>query len=156
MTYLNKRILENLDRYQHFSGLTGLRISAMWKKTDNGLELLPHEGQVKDYINPGDNIYFDIDMTEIWLDIDMEFKSENINWIINFEIKVETYHTLADLKNHLMSLGIKLLNGYLINEQSYDELAYYYLLVNFCYEIYKNPSIDIDKLNSKGIIYNNI
>lgn len=154
MTYLRRRILENLDRYNKFSCLTGLKVTNFQKKTEKGYELIPIEGQVKDHIAPGNVIYYEVELSEIWLEIDMVFRCQQIYWRVNFEIKMGTNNTLYDLRYCLTTIGIKFWAEYILREKNQYSLNQFYVMVDFIMENCPTRSkFEVSDLKGKFTVY---
>jgi hypothetical protein len=132
-----------LERFDKFSGLSGIRIKKMYKKSEKSLESIPPEGLIKDYIKPGDKIIFEIECSEFWLQIDMNLKclDQDIWYKTKFDLKLSYCSSFLDLKYILLNIGIKLFSDSIINNNEEKDGDYcpafsleeheFYLITNF-------------------------
>jgi hypothetical protein len=103
------------------------------------------DSKVGDYIRSRDIVYFELQFTEIWLEVEMELFCEDKAMTLSFELKVENETYISELRHILIKLGIKSWKKY-IDDLTVDRenKIEYYLLYKF--------SLDLDN-DEKGLDY---
>ena len=98
---LNRKILEVCEIFPKLSGLNRFSPKNLMKKTENGEVSIKEE---VNFLKSKDVILFDLSFYEIWLDIQMTLKCDDI---IVKKIKFELKVTLDKEKNYLDNILIK-------------------------------------------------
>jgi hypothetical protein len=117
------------------------------KKTEKGLIPLKSEGLIGDDIKAKDIIIFDLDFSEIWLEIEMTLESEDKTLKILFDLKVKVETYVTELKNNLIKMGIESWAKYMqsLSPNNFD----YYLFSNFSFNFNTN-NISAGSNNENG------
>jgi hypothetical protein len=136
--------------------LTRLNAINLHKKTDKGNLEIPKDKDTKvgDYIKPNDIVYFELDFTEIWLEVEMELFCDKKSITYLFELKVENETFISELRHILIKLGIKSWNKYIEDckkDKSSD--SEFYLLYRFMLDLTEEAKnldyIELDKIHGK-------
>lgn len=135
---LNRKILEVCEIFPKLSGLNRLSPKNLMKKTENGEVSIKEE---VNFLKSKDVILFDLSFYEIWLDIQMTLKCDDI---IVKKIKFELKVTLDKEKNYLDNILIKLGFKYfdIINDN--DD---FYIFNDLMIENFNSGLIEGNKLN---------
>lgn len=102
-------IRDMLEIFPKFSALDGLNVCKLTKKENNKWVDLIMNNIIKNDIKQKDIIYFDLEFTEVWIDVIMTVKDNDDENKINkfsFELKTELRTNITYLKNILINLGI--------------------------------------------------
>lgn len=135
---LNRKILEVCEIFPKLSGLNRFSPKNLMKKTENGEVSIKEE---VNFLKSKDVILFDLSFYEIWLDIQMTLKCDDI---IVKKIKFELKVTLDKEKNYLDNILIKLGFKYfdIINDN--DD---FYIFNDLMIENFNSGLIEGNKLN---------
>ena len=98
-----------LEIFPKFSALDGINVCKLTKKENNKWVDLVMNNIIKNDLKQKDIIYFDLEFTEVWIDVIMTVKDNDDNNKINkfsFELKTELRTNITDLKNILINVGI--------------------------------------------------
>lgn len=129
------RICEIIEKFPKLSGLTGLSAKNLCVKNEKGVaglaQLNTEDDIIGNLIKPKDVIIFELEFSEIWLEVEMTLKSQNKNLKIAFELKVSLDYFISHVKDILIKMGIKSWNKYLKNNIKNQEEIDYYLFSNF-------------------------
>jgi len=104
--YLCVKIAEQMEKYQEFENLEGLKAGNLSKKTEKGIIKIPISGDINEYINDGDIIYCDLNTEEYWVKTIIKLKSVNSILLINLDIKFRLDTMIKKLRFLLMKLGL--------------------------------------------------
>ena len=100
--------------------------------------------RVFECIKSNDIIYFDLEFSEIWLEIEMMLCCEDREESIIFELKVNTDWSISRLKNILTKCGISSLK----QTEFYDPSSFYiYTEFNLIFSNKMVDSIELDKFD---------
>lgn len=140
-------IKDMLEIFPNFSGLNGLNVISLQKKENNKYIDLIMNNIIKKDIKQKDVIYFDLEFTEIWINVKMTVKDENDETKVNifsFELKTQIKTKNVALKTALIDLGIRTWEKFReqedleehekleIQEEEYENFhTDYYLLLKF-------------------------
>ena len=113
---MKERIKEALHNYPQLSGLS-LEVTEMKKGNKENLEYINDEEKINTQLKSYDIIYFDLDLKEVWLNIDLLLKEENIinitnkeiNSLFNLDLKIPIEISREDLNNKLLSISLDFL-----------------------------------------------
>ena len=151
MELLYMRICEIIEKFPKLSGLNGLIAKDLAKKSPTGLVSIKKEGNIGDSIKPKDVIIFDLEFSEIWLEVEMALESEDNNLKITFELKVRIDSFIADLKHVLIKMGIKSWVKLLRQQESHDTSSSdqedndYYIFSHFSINFSDKGGVAMDK-----------
>lgn len=132
-----------IEKFPKFSGLNHTKAINLQKKSEKGLITIKADSEkdnflIGDYINSRDTIIFDLEFSEIWLEVEMLLSCEGVtnkaSNKINFELKVSMEEPIKKFKNMLIKMGLDTWKRFTIKDKScYD----YYLYSNFKYNFYQ-------------------
>ena len=116
---MKERIKEALQNYPKLSGLS-LEVTEMKKENKEKLEYINEEEKINTQLKSNDIIYFDLDLKEVWLNIDLLLKEENvmnsnnkeikeINSLFNLDVKIPKEISEKNLNNKLINITLKFL-----------------------------------------------
>lgn len=145
------RIVEIVEKFPKLSGLSELATKDLCYITEKGLIPISDK-KLDSFIKPKDIIIFDLEFSEIWLEIEMSLRSEENNLKISFEMKVKMDSYISELKNILIKMGIKYWAAYLLDIYKNSEDFEYYLFSNYTM-ILPDKQINLD--NCKNIELDN-
>ena len=135
---LNRKILEVCEIFPKLSGLNKLSPENLMKKTENGEIKLKEEAN---FLKSKDIILFDLLFYEVWLDIQMTLKCDDIIVKkIKFELKLTLGKEKKYLDNILIKLGLKYFNSINGNED-------YYIFTELLIENFNPKLIEANKIN---------
>ena len=135
---LNRKILEVCEIFPKLSGLNKLSPENLMKKTENGEIKLKEEAN---FLKSKDIILFDLLFYEVWLDIQMTLKCDDIIVKkIKFELKLTLGKEKKYLDNILIKLGLKYFNSINKNED-------YYIFIELLIENFNPKLIEANKIN---------
>lgn len=128
-----------IEKFPKFSGLNHTKAINLQKRTEKDLISIQEENEkdnvlIGDYINSRDTILFDLEFTEIWLEVEMVLIADDANKPsnkINFELKVSMEDQMKNLKNALIKMGIDTWKSFTTKENCHYD---YYLFSNFKYQ----------------------
>ena len=117
---LKERIKEALQNYPKLSGLS-LEVTEMKKGNIENLEYINEEEKINTQLKSNDIIYFDLDLKEVWLNIDLLLKEENvmnstnkdlkeINSLFNLDLKIPKEISQENLYNKLINISLNFLD----------------------------------------------
>lgn len=118
------RIVEIVEKFPKLSGLSELFARDLCLKTERGLVPIS-EKNLESFIKAKDEIYFNLEFSEIWLDIEMSLQSEENNLKINFEMKVKVDYYISELKHVLIKMGILSWAKYIFDEEDFENSDHY-------------------------------
>lgn len=104
--YLCVKIAEQMEKFQEFENLEGLKAVNLSKRTEKGIIKIPINGDINEYIKDGDIIYCDLNTEEYWVKTTIKMNSVNSNLLINLDIKFRLDTIIKKLRFLLMKLGI--------------------------------------------------
>ncbi len=125
------RIGEIIEKFPKLSGLTGLSAKHLCIRTEKGLTPINSEEIMGSSIKSKDVIIFELDFTEVWLEVEMTLQSTDICLKISFELKVEVDFFIPHVKDILIKMGIKSWAKYIMDNEDNPEDYDYYLFSNF-------------------------
>ena len=86
---LKRRIAEIVEKFPKLSGLTGIQpYNLVVIRTEK--QLTEKEETLGNFIKSKDGIQFELELREVWLEVDMTMSSEDECLKIAFELKVQT------------------------------------------------------------------
>jgi hypothetical protein len=114
-----------------------LNAKNLYKKTDKGhIEIKKDiDTKVYDYIRAKDTVFFELEFTEIWLEVEMELFCDERSMTYVFELKVETGIYISELRHILIKLGIKSWIKYIDDLKSDSDKSDYYLFCRFMLDL---------------------
>jgi len=104
--YLCIKIAEQMENFQEFENLEGLKAVNLSKKTEKGIVKLPISGEIDNFINDGDIVYCDLNTDEYWVKTTIKMNSGSSLLLINLDIKFRLDTIIKKLRFLLMKLGI--------------------------------------------------
>ena len=120
MTLLITRIRNVCECYKKLSGLNGLCVKNLKKKTENGYLDLEEDWLIGNYIQSKDIICFELSFSEIWLDIKMNLEKNNsFTTQFSLELKVALNSDKKEFENTLIHLGITCMAKLVENDGDY-------------------------------------
>jgi hypothetical protein len=153
-----------LEIFPKFSNLDGLTVCKLTKKQNNKWVDLIMNNIIKNDIKQKDIIYFDLEFTEVWIDVIMTVKDKDDENKINkfsFELKTKLKTNITDLKTTLINLGItswkKFKDQDEQEEQDEPEIQKdqdYYLLFKFMIEE-ENMEKENKSMSNTNLLENN-
>jgi len=143
---LKMRIVEIVEKFPKLSGLSELATKDLSYKTEKGLIPITDK-KLDSFIKPKDIIIFDLEFSEIWLEIEMTLRSEENNLKICFEMKVLMESYISELKNILIKMGIKYWAAYLFDIYKNSEDYEYYLFESYTL-ILPDKQINLNNINN--------
>jgi hypothetical protein len=145
--YLCMKIAEQMEKFEEFANLDGLKAGNLTKKTEKGQSLkIPSSGEMKDYINDGETIYFDLTTYEYWIKTNIKIISTYTKLTISLDIKFKLESLFKTLKFLLIKLGINFWSDY---PKGQDEF-FHYTFTNAKFKTTKskhNFELNINDLN---------
>jgi hypothetical protein len=141
------RIVEIVEKFPKLSGLSELGAKDLCYKTEKGLIPISDK-KLDSFIKPRDVIFFDLEFSEMWLEIEMTLQSEENNLKISFEMKVKIDSYISELKNILIKMGIKYWAAYISDKSKNSEEYEYYIFSNYTLIL---PDKEMNFENSKYI-----
>lgn len=104
---------------------------------DIGEKELQHN--IGKYLKANDLIFFELDFSVIWLEIEMRMKSDDRkSLVISYHLKVEIDKLISDLKQIIIKMGIKSWDKYINGTEDDPD---FYLFTDFYLEEEKNKSL---------------
>jgi hypothetical protein len=131
------RIVEIVEKFPKLSGLTEIFARDLSLKTERGLVPIS-EKNLESFIKAKDEIYFNLEFSEIWLDIEMSLESDENNLKITFEMKVKVDSYISELKHVLIKMGIISWAKYIFDDDDFENSDHYL----FSYFSTKFPDCD--------------
>ena len=120
MSLLMTRIRNVCEYYKKLSGLNGLCVKNLKKKTENGYLDLEEDWLIGNYIQSKDVICFELSFSEIWLDIKMNLEKNNsFTTQFSLELKVVLNSDKKEFENTLIYLGITCMAKLVENDGDY-------------------------------------
>lgn len=120
MSLLITRIRNVCECYKKLSGLNGLCVKNLKKKTENGYLDLEEDWLIGNYIQSKDIICFELSFSEIWLDIKMNLEKNNsFTTQFSLELKVVLNSDKKEFENTLIHLGITCMAKLVENDGDY-------------------------------------
>ena len=102
-------IKDVLEIFPKLSGLTNLNVNNLKKKENNNWIRLEMNIPIENQINQKDIIYFDLEFTDVWVDVIMILKDEEDKTKtnkFNFELKMNVESDRQELEKNLIYSGI--------------------------------------------------
>ena len=134
--YICVKIAEQMEKFQEFENLEGLKAVNLTKKTDKGITKIPINGEINDFISDGDIIYCDLNTEEYWVKTTIKMNSGNNNLLINLDIKFRLDTVIKKLRFLLMKLGI----NFWIDTASQLEDFNHYILTSLNFKTLKSKN----------------
>ena len=134
--YICVKIAEQMEKFQEFENLEGLKAVNLTKKTDKGITKIPINGEINDFISDGDIIYCDLNTEEYWVKTTIKMNSGNNNLLINLDIKFRLDTIIKKLRFLLMKLGI----NFWIDTASQLEDFNHYILTSLNFKTLKSKN----------------
>ena len=106
MMQLNNRILEVCGHFPKLSNLKKLTIKNCKKKTEKGYVDLKCVGIIGNSLKSKDLIVFDLNFTDIWIEVNMICESKELSSLFSFETKVPAKCNKTLLRNTLAKIAI--------------------------------------------------
>lgn len=136
------RISELVEKFPKLSGLDGLIVKDLKKKTERGFVPVKSDGLIGDNIQAKDVLSFDLVFSKIWLEVEMDIRTEDKSVNIAFELDVKVDMFISDLKKILIKMGMEYWAEYSKN-----------LNVEFDYYLFSEFTIErngVDLSNKQG------
>lgn len=152
---LELRICEIIEKFPKLSGLTGLQAKNLCIKSEKGLLPILSDEIMGNSIRSKDIIIFELEFSEIWLEVEMTLQSEDKNLKISFELKVAVDFFISHMKDILIKMGIKSWTKYILNNGDATEHYDYYLFSKFILIFsdkegnVREGEIELDNFNEK-------
>lgn len=144
--YLCVKIAEQMEKFQEFENLEGLKAVNLSKKTEKGIFKIPITGEINEFINDGDIIYCDLNTEEYWVKTTIKMNSVNSILLINLDIKFRLDTIIKKLRFLLMKLGL----NFWIDTASQLEDYNHYIFTNLNFKTLKSKNnIDYSVLDLK-------
>lgn len=137
------KICEMVEKFPKLSGLSGLIVRELSIKTDKDLVNITSEDYISS-IKTGDTIVFDLNLPEIWLEVEMLLQSDEKSLKIFFELKVQCEMTIENLRSILIKMGIKSWTKYIIDSVEENDDYDYYLFSNIMLSFYNGRDIKLE------------
>jgi hypothetical protein len=154
---LKLRIGEIIEKFPKLSGLTGLQAKNLCIKSEKGLLPILSDEIMGNSIKSKDTIIFELEFSEIWLEVEMTLQSEDKSLKISFELKVAVDFFISHMKDILIKMGIKSWAKYILDNEDAPEDYDYYLFSNFIL-IFSDKEgnvmqgeIELDNFNGKNL-----
>lgn len=144
------RICETLEKFPKLSGLSGMDVKNLCIKNEKGLFPINPEGCSRS-IKANDTLIFDIEFSEIWLEVEMMLHCGEKILKISFELKILCDWTIFSLGEILIKMGIKSWAKYIIDNDEDNENYDFYLFANFF--INYADGTDIDMKSKKNVSF---
>jgi hypothetical protein len=128
---LKMRIGEIIEKFPKLSGLTGLQAKNLCIRTEKGYLQINSEEVMGNSIKSKDVILFELEFSEIWLEVEMTLQSEDKCLKISFDLKVAVDFFISHVKDILIKMGIKSWAKYVLDNEDTPEEYDYYLFSNF-------------------------
>ena len=145
--YLCMKIAEQMEKFEEFANLDGLKAGNLTKKSEKGQSIrIPSSGEMKDHVNDGDTIYFDLTTYQYWLKTNIKIISTYTQLTISLDIKFKLESVFKTLKFLLIKLGIQFWSDY---PKGLDEF-FHYTFTNAKFKTLKskhNFELNINDLN---------
>jgi hypothetical protein len=110
---------------------------------------------VGEHIKARDIVYFELEFTEIWLEVEIDLFCEDKAMTLQFELKVENDTYISELRHILIKLGIKSWKKYIddLNVDRADKTEFY-LLYKFNLDLNNDDKcldyIELEKIHGKN------
>ena len=145
-----------MQNYPKLSGLS-LEVTEMKKGNKENLEYINEEEKINTQLKSNDIIYFDLDLKEVWLTINLLLKEENalnnnnkekkeINSLFNLDLKIPIEMSQEDLNNKLINISLDFL------EFRDDSISEEFEYKNENRDIEENDNIDYFFLTKFNVI----
>ena len=106
MNTLCNTIKDVFEIFPKLSGLSNLRVIDLQKKVENVFTKLKMNCKIKEQIQSKDIIFFDLSLSDVWVEIAMTITDDILIKNINFELKFDKSKLRKDFENCLIYLGI--------------------------------------------------
>lgn len=150
LDYLCMKIAEQMEKFEEFANLDGLKAVNLTKKSEKGqITKIPSSSELKDYINDGDTINFDLTTYEYWIKTNIQIISTYTQLTISLDIKFKLESSFKILKFLLIKLGINFWSDY---PKGLDE-SFHYTFTNAKFKTSKskhNFEFNINDLHKSG------
>ena len=140
-------ICQIVEKYPKLSGLNGLKAVNLFIKTDRGPLYLKNEKEIiSESIRSNDIVYFDLQFSEIWLEVEMTLKCDDKSICLLFELKVESEFYITELRNVLIKLGIKSWVKSMLESDNNDYFLFSKFMIDISNNGYNLEYIELDNI----------
>ncbi len=104
------RISETIEKFPKLSGLSGIVVKDLMIKTELKSEIkyepIINEYVIRNLIKPQEIVTFDLEFSEIWIEVIMTIEGNYRSCKFSFEVKMRLDSSIDMLKDILIKLGI--------------------------------------------------
>lgn len=146
LDYLCIKIGEQMEKFEDFANLEGLKATNITKKIEKGLVKIPSSGDIKDHIMDGDVLSCDLTTHEYWVKTNIKIFSNYSKMMINLDLKFRLETFFKNLKFLLIKLGI----NFWIDYTKGQEDSFHYTFATAKFKTIKsknNFELNINDLN---------
>jgi hypothetical protein len=113
-------------------------------KTEKAIIPIDSEESLKNTIKSKEIVIFDLEFSEIWLEVEMTLESNQKNCKLSFEIKVRIDSLITRLKDILIKMGIKSWINFVSDGEINADQLDYYIFTSFTLSSYDGREIQFD------------